>query len=136
MDGRTPFDGVFTDLPVLITGHTGFKGSWLSIWLNELGAKVIGYSCEPEASPSLFSLCELDDRVTHIVGDIRDVDRLSWSVETHQPQLVIHLAAQPLVKVSYQDPKLTFDTNIGGTVNVLEALRRTESVDAFLGVYY
>ncbi|HEX8072437.1 MAG TPA: CDP-glucose 4,6-dehydratase [Pyrinomonadaceae bacterium] len=131
---RPLFDGVFRGLPVLVTGHTGFKGSWLSIWLHELGAKVIGYSCGSVSAPSNFDLCGLQRRGTHVAGDICDLDKLKWTLETHEPRVVLHLAAQSLVRVSYEEPKRTFDTNVGGTVAVLEAIRRTKSVAAFVGV--
>src|SRR5215207_3948289 len=116
---RPLFGGIFRGLPVLITGHTGFKGSWLNIWLNELGAKVIGYSCGSVSAPSNFELCGLKDRSTHVAGDICDLDKLKWTLERHKPLVIIHLAAQSLVKVSYEEPKRTFDTNVGGTVTVL-----------------
>lgn len=134
MDKQTPFRGTFTGLPVLVTGHTGFKGSWLSIWLAELGARVIGYSRDSGINPRNLELCHLRSRITHVRGDISDCKSLKRTIETHQPQLVIHMAAQSLVKESYQEPKRTFDTNVGGTVNVLEAIRKTQSVRAFIGV--
>jgi CDP-glucose 4,6-dehydratase len=119
---------------VLVTGHTGFKGSWLTVWLNELGAEVLGYSLEPESSPNNFTACGLQHRMIHEIGDIRDLDRLIAVFRTYQPEYVFHLAAQSLVRRSYLDPKLTFDTNVGGTVNVLEAVRLTSSVRVFVNV--
>ena len=103
-------------------------------WLNELGAKVIGYSCGSVSAPSNFELCGLKDRGTHVAGDICDLDKLKWTLERHQPLIIIHLAAQSLVKVSYEEPKRTFDTNVGGTVTVLEAIRQTTSVKVFVGI--
>lgn len=131
-----PFDDALRDLTVLVTGHTGFKGSWLSIWLKLLGANVVGYSRDPTIATKIrnFQLCHLDQRMTHLVGDIRDLDALKVAIETHKPRLVIHMAAQALVNVSYQEPKRTCDTNVGGTVNILEAIRRTPFVKAFIGV--
>jgi CDP-glucose 4,6-dehydratase len=118
----------------LITGHTGFKGSWLAIWLKELGADVIGYSLDPPSEPSLFEATKLREKITHIHGDIRDLDRLMETFEKYQPEFVFHLAAQPLVRRSYEEPKLTFDTNVGGTVNVFEAVRKTSSVKVLVNI--
>jgi CDP-glucose 4,6-dehydratase len=111
---------------VLVTGHTGFKGSWLSLWLQKLGATVIGYALDPPTQPSLFQVACLADGMTSIVGDIRDLDRLQSMVIQHDPQIIIHLAAQPLVRRSYHDPVETYSTNIMGTVNLLEATRQSE----------
>jgi CDP-glucose 4,6-dehydratase len=134
MDKKTVFGGVFQGLRVLITGHTGFKGSWLSIWLKELGANVLGFSRGVPTDPSNFQLCQLERRITHGDGDIRDPDRVLEIIRKYQPEVVIHMAAQPLVLAAYQKPKETFDTNVLGTVNVLEAIRQTKSVKAFIGV--
>ena len=125
---------LYSGKTVLVTGHTGFKGSWLCVWLKDLGARVIGYALDPETDPNNFSACRLDDRVIHNVGDIRDLDRLLGVVKAHQPDIVFHLAAQALVRRSYADPKRTFDTNVGGTVNILEAVRQTPSVRVFLNI--
>ncbi|MCP2619673.1 CDP-glucose 4,6-dehydratase [Candidatus Aminicenantes bacterium AC-334-K16] len=122
------FENVYADKVVLITGHTGFKGSWLSLWLKELGAKVIGYSLEPPTKPNLFEAINLKDKVTHIVGDVRNEVYLTSIFKKFQPEFVFHLAAQSLVRLSYKLPKLTYETNVIGTVNVLEAVRKTESV--------
>lgn len=119
---------VFNGRSVLITGHTGFKGSWLSIWLRELGARVIGYSLEPPTTPSNFMASRLGERITDIRGDVRDLENLQAVMEQYRPEFLFHLAAQPLVLTSYDNPKETFDTNAGGTVNVLEALRYSDSV--------
>jgi CDP-glucose 4,6-dehydratase len=113
---------------VLITGHTGFKGSWLAIWLKELGADVIGYSLEPPSEPSNFVATKLQEKITHVYGDIRNLDMLMESFKKYQPEFVFHLAAQSLVRLSYDKPKITFDTNVGGTVNIFEAVRKTPSV--------
>lgn len=129
-----PFHGIFEGLTVLVTGHTGFKGSWLSLWLRELGAHVVGYSLEPPTSPSNFACTGLQNEITHIIGDIRDFDALKRMMDTHQPAVVFHLAAQSLVLHSYDNPKETFDVNAGGTVNVLEAARTCPSIKAMVMV--
>jgi len=114
---------IYKNRRVLVTGHTGFKGSWLSVWLRELGANVIGYALDPPTNPSNFSACKLHTLVTHYHGDVRDLGHLLEVFAKHKPEIVFHLAAQPLVRLSYHEPKNTFDTNVGGTVNVLEAVR-------------
>ena len=119
---------------VFVTGHTGFKGSWLSIWLRELGAQVVGYSIDPPTRPSNFELCGLSGRVVDLRGDVRDYDRLEQVIRSHSPRIVFHLAAQAIVLSSYEQPKETLDTNVGGTINVLEALRRTGISGAFVGI--
>ena len=122
------FRNTYKNKKVLITGHTGFKGSWLSLWLTELGANVIGYSLEPPTEPNLFESVNLKDKITHIIGDVRDEKHLTAIFEKYLPEFVFHLAAQPLVRISYKEPKLTYETNVMGTVNVLEAVRKTKSV--------
>lgn len=111
------------DKKVFLTGHTGFKGSWLSIWLTEMGAKVTGYSIDVPSHPSLFEEANLASRVNHIVGDIRDFEKLRSSLVETEPDVVFHLAAQPLVRLSYSAPRETYEVNVMGTVNVLEAVR-------------
>ncbi len=109
---------------VLVTGHTGFKGSWLSLWLSELGAQVSGLSLEPQTQPSLFNQLQLDLRLKHHwIVDIRDFGAVSDAVEASQPEVVLHLAAQPLVRRSYRDPLGTWATNVQGSLHVLEALK-------------
>ncbi len=108
---------------VFITGHTGFKGTWLAMMLSQLGAKVIGYALPPATDPNLFELSGLAEEVVHLEGDIRDYPNLKKAISTYQPEIVFHLAAQAIVLDSYTNPKETFDVNAGGTVNVLEALR-------------
>ena len=117
---------------VLITGHTGFKGAWLSRLLQNLGARVVGYSlAEPPSSPSLFELAGLRRQVSvHLEGDVRNFDDVCAAISTHEPVVVFHLAAQALVREGYRDPMGTYATNVMGTVNVLEAVRRTPSVRA------
>jgi CDP-glucose 4,6-dehydratase len=127
-DYTPPFADAYNDLPVLVTGHTGFKGSWLVTWLLELGARVIGYSLsEPPTRPSNFVASGLAEHITDVRGDIRDYEALREAIATHRPRIIFHLAAQPIVLRSVELPKLTIDTNAGGTVNVLEAIRATHS---------
>ena len=117
---------------VLITGHTGFKGSWLSIWLQGLGATVIGYSLPAPTQPSLFEVANVAEGITSIIGNICDLEQFQAVMKQHQPEIVIHMAAQPLVRYSYQNPVETYATNVMGTVNVLEAIRHVQSVRAAL----
>lgn len=124
------FNGLYKGKTVLVTGHTGFKGSWLSTWLLTLGAKVVGYSAYLPSSPCNFEASGLRDKLSHEEGDVRDLERLKEVFKKYKPDIVFHLAAQPLVRESYKEPKTTFDTNVGGTVNVLEAVRVTPSVGA------
>ena len=112
---------------VLITGHTGFKGTWLSLWLSSLGAKVVGFALRPRVTPSLFDLVRLPELMIDIDGDVRDLPAVERAMAQHAPDIVIHLAAQPLVRESYRDPVETFGTNVMGTVNILEAVRRSGS---------
>ena len=119
---------------VLLTGHTGFKGSWMSVVLANAGAEVIGYSSCSKTETRLFDLCGIKDQITHIKGDVRDLDHLLAVFAEHQPQIVIHMAAQPIVRDSYKDPVGTYSTNVMGTVNVCEAVRQTPSVRSFLNV--
>lgn len=113
---------------VFVTGHTGFKGSWLSLWLQQLGAEVVGFSLPAPTEPSLFEAAQVAAGMTSLVGDVRDLAGLTQAMETAQPDLVLHLAAQPLVRYSYQNPVETYATNVMGTVHVLEAVRHTASV--------
>jgi len=119
---------------VFITGHTGFKGSWLSLWLQSLGADVTGYALSPPTTPNLFTLTRVSDGMKHIVGDIRDFDFLKTSLQQAAPEIVIHMAAQPLVRYSYKEPIETYATNVMGTVNVLEAIRQTPSIKTVVNV--
>lgn len=128
------FKNIYKNRVVLVTGHTGFKGSWLSIWLRELGAHVVGFSLEPPSEPSNFIATRLKNKISHLHGDIREIDQLSAAFREYQPEFVFHLAAQPLVRLSYEEPKLTFDTNLGGTVNVLEAVRSSPSVKVLINI--
>ena len=119
---------------ILITGHTGFKGSWLTEWLLKYGAEITGVALEPDYSPSHFEQLGLDKRIKHNASDIRNIDRLKNIFREANPEVVFHLAAQPLVRRSYNDPKETFDTNVGGSINVLESVRITPSVKALIFV--
>ncbi len=119
---------------VLLTGHTGFKGSWMSVMLVNLGAEVIGYSSCSKPETTLFDLCGVKDQITHIKGDVRDLDHLLAVFQEYQPEIVIHMAAQPIVRDSYKDPVGTYSTNVMGTVNICETVRQTPSVRSFLNV--
>jgi CDP-glucose 4,6-dehydratase len=119
---------------VLLTGHTGFKGSWMSLWLQYMGAQVVGYALAPPTKPSLFEVAEVGSSMTSIVGDIRDLAHLRAVFAEHQPEIVIHMAAQALVRYSYLEPVETYSTNVMGTVNLLEAVRATGSVKAVVNV--
>lgn len=119
---------------VLLTGHTGFKGSWLCLWLNSMGAEVTGYALEPPTTPSLFDLCNIDGLVESVKGDIRDLSFLQKTINNKKPEIVIHMAAQPLVRDSYIKPVETFEINVMGTVNVLESVRNTTGVKAVVNV--
>lgn len=126
------FNSIYKNKRVLVTGHTGFKGSWLCMWLTELGAQVTGYALAPGAQPNHFD--GLDIKMTSVIGDLRNAQKLTAAFETSQPEIVFHLAAQASVLVSYQNPVETFSTNVIGTVNVLEACRTTDSVAAVVVV--
>ena len=115
------------DRPVLVTGHTGFKGGWLTLWLRELGAEVTGYALAPDPMPSLFLAAGVEGACRHVVADVRDLARLRAVVREARPDVVFHLAAQPLVRLSYEQPVLTYETNVMGTVNLLEAVRACPS---------
>lgn len=119
---------------VLLTGHTGFKGSWLSLWLQSMGAQVVGYALAPPTNPSLFDVAEVGKGMTSVIGDIRDLDHLRKVFVEHQPEIVIHMAAQPLVRYSYIEPVETYSTNVMGTVNLFEAVRSTASVKVVVNV--
>ena len=119
---------------VLLTGHTGFKGSWMSVMLVNAGAKVIGYSTCSKSDTRLFDLCGIKDQIIHIKGDVRDLEHLLSVCAEYQPDIVVHMAAQPIVRDSYKDPVGTYSTNVMGTVNICEAVRQTSSVKSFLNV--
>ena len=119
---------------VFVTGHTGFKGSWLCKILADAGAIVTGYSLQPPTQPSLFNIAEIQKGITSIIGDIRDYQSLKAAFDAAQPEIVLHLAAQPIVRDSYKDPVYTYETNVMGTVNILECVRNSNSVKSFLNV--
>ncbi|MDA9983895.1 CDP-glucose 4,6-dehydratase [Porticoccaceae bacterium] len=119
---------------VFLTGHTGFKGGWTVLWLQKLGAIIKGYSLEPNTIPSLFEIADISEGIENEFGDIRDLDRLKKSLVDFSPEIVIHMAAQPLVRLSYYDPVGTYETNVMGTVNLFEAVRACESVKAVVNV--
>ncbi len=128
------FNSAFKDRRVLVTGHTGFKGAWLSQWLHMLGASVTGYALDPPTSPNLFDSLNLANRLTHIKGDVRDYDCLKRAIDESRPEIVFHMAAQSLVGCSYSKPGLTYDTNVMGTVNLLEAVRQSTDVSVIINV--
>lgn len=119
---------------VLVTGHTGFKGSWMCKVLAMHGAKVIGYATEPPTTPSLFEEAKLADEIISVIGDIRDLDKLNETMQKYRPEIVIHMAAQPIVRESYANPVYTYETNVMGTVNICEAVRLCDSVKSFVNV--
>jgi CDP-glucose 4,6-dehydratase len=119
---------------VFVTGHTGFKGSWLSLWLNKLGAEVTGYALKPPTNPSLYEITKLSSTMNSIIGDIRDTEALQQAISYSKPEIVFHMAAQPLVRESYHAPVETYATNVMGTVNLLEAVRQCPSVKAVVNV--
>jgi CDP-glucose 4,6-dehydratase len=119
---------------VFLTGHTGFKGGWLSLWLQQLGAEVTGYALQPPTTPSLFEVAQVAQGMASVIGDIRDDAKLTSAMRQAAPDIVIHMAAQPLVRRSYVDPVETYSTNVMGTVHLLEAVRQTPSVRAVVNV--
>ena len=126
----TMFNNIYKNKKVLVTGDTGFKGSWLSIWLKILGADLVGVALPPKTPKDNYIICGLADKIYHMDQDIRDYEKILGIFEKHKPEIVFHLAAQPLVLESYQKPRETYSTNLMGTVNILEAIRHTNSVKA------
>lgn len=127
-------NGFWKSKAVFITGHTGFKGSWLSLWLQSMGARVTGFSLPPPTDPSLFVVGRVHEGMESIKGDIRNLEQLQAAIERSKPEIVVHMAAQSLVRYSYQNPIDTYSTNVMGTVNVLEAVRRAGSVKVVINV--
>ncbi len=119
---------------VFVTGHTGFKGSWLCRILVNAGATVTGYSLAPNTTPALFDLANIEEGMTSVIGDIRDYDKLKKAFDEAEPEIVLHLAAQPIVRDSYREPRYTYETNVMGTVNILECVRLSKTVRSFLNV--
>ncbi len=128
------FNNFYRDKRILITGHTGFKGSWLSMWLNNMGANVIGYALKPSTTPSLFEICGIKKKIASVICDVRNLKKLRDVFEKYQPEIVFHMAAQPLVRYSYREPVETYETNVMGTVNLFEACRHTSSVRVVINV--
>jgi len=128
------FNGTFFNRKVLVTGHTGFKGSWLTLLLNNLGADVYGYALRPPTNPSLYIEANINELVNSHIGDIRDLDNLQKIITNIHPEIIIHMAAQALVKDSYKNPVETYSTNVMGTVNLLECCRNTSSIKAIVNV--
>ncbi len=119
------FKNFFKDKTILITGHTGFIGSWLTLWLQSLGSNVIGFSLNYPTTPSLFQTLNLEGKIQHYFGDINDIEQLKIILSKHKPEIIFHLAAQSLVRLSYQTPLVTLQTNIMGTANLLESIKNT-----------
>ena len=129
------FNNIYQNKKIFITGHTGFKGSWLALWLNKLGAEVCGYSLDPNTNPSMFKELDIQNKISKsIIGDILDSAKLEKSIKDFRPDIIFHLAAQPLVRLSYTEPLLTYQVNVIGTLNVLEAARKCTSVKAFVNI--
>ena len=119
---------------VFVTGHTGFKGAWLAFILNHFGAQVTGYALEPPTNPSLFELIELDKKINSIIGDVRNFDKLKKTFDAARPEIVFHMAAQPIVIEAYKNPADTYSTNVMGTTNILECVRHSSTVKSFLNI--
>lgn len=135
MTGRNKTDmDFYRGKRVLITGHTGFKGAWMCRLLVKLGAKVTGYALEAPTTPSLFKLSGIENCIDSVIGDVRDLEHMKKVFEKAEPEIVIHMAAQPIVRTSYENPVYTYDVNVMGTVNVLECVRLTKSVKSFVNV--
>ncbi len=128
------FNQFYNKKRVLVTGHTGFKGSWLTMWLNTLGAEVTGLALAPNTSPSLFEAAQIEKDINSVIADIRDYDQLRKVFQEFKPEIVFHMAAQPLVKTSYLEPRFTLESNILGTINVFEAAREAHAPDVLLNI--
>lgn len=126
--------GFYKGKKVLITGHTGFKGTWMCRMLIMAGADVVGYSLEPPTEPNLFSIADIESKMKSIIGDIRDYEHLKSVFDEEQPEIVFHLAAQPIVRDSYKNPRYTYETNVMGTVNLLECVRNVQSVRSVVNI--
>lgn len=131
---KSIFSNIYDGKTILITGDTGFKGSWLAIWLHDLGANVVGFALPPKTEKDNYAICNLGDKIHHINGDIRDFQTLLKVFQNHEPEIVFHLAAQALVMDSYKDPLYTYSTNVMGTVNLFEAVRNTPSVKVAINI--
>jgi CDP-glucose 4,6-dehydratase len=126
------FNDIYRNKRVLITGHTGFKGSWLTLWLSQMGAKITGYSLKPPTEPNHYELIDVD--IVSILGDVRDLDKLKYVFKTQRPEIIFHLAAQPIVRLSYIDPIETITTNVVGVANIFEASRESDMIRAIINV--
>jgi len=126
------FNDIYKNKRILITGHTGFKGSWLSLWLKEMGAIITGFSLDPPTDPNHFDILKID--IDSVIGDIRNFNLIKRTIEECQPEIIFHLAAQPLVTVSYKNPIETFEVNVLGTLNLLEASRTVNSIKGIINV--
>ena len=131
---NNPLTSFYKDKTVLITGHTGFKGSWLCRLLLNAGASIVGYSLEPPTDPCLYDIADIDEHINSHIADIRDIDSLRRVFNEYRPEIVFHLAAQPIVLEGYRNPRETYETNVMGTVNVLESIRQCDSVRSFVNV--
>ena len=125
---------IYKGKKVFLTGHTGFKGGWLALWLKSIGADVLGYSLEPNTTPSMFEELKIDSQIKSVFGNILDREKLNQVMADFQPDIVFHLAAQPIVRLSYTEPVMTYETNVIGTLNVLEAARSCSSIKVFVNV--
>lgn len=128
------FENAFAGRRVFVTGHTGFTGSWVALWLDCIGADVLGFALAPSTDPALYPLLEAGLRIESVIGDIREPEALATAMRRFEPEFVLHLAAQPLVRLSYAEPVSTFDTNVMGTIHLLEAVRKTPSVKSVVCV--
>ncbi len=129
------FNNIYKGKKIFLTGHTGFKGSWLALWFTMLGAKVCGYSLAPNTQPSMFEELKLESKIAKsVIGNLLDTDRLEKTMSEFKPDIVFHLAAQPLVRLSYKEPKMTYETNVIGSLNVLLAAQKCMSVRAFVNI--
>ena len=131
-NARLPFERALACQRILVTGHTGFTGGWASVWLHSIGCEVVGLALPPDTTPSLFNALELDQKITSILGDIADPQVVEDVIAKHQPDLILHLAAQPLVRRAYREPSRTFMVNAQGTAHVLDAARRHKKVKGVL----
>lgn len=129
------FNNIYSGKKIFLTGHTGFKGSWLALWLTRLGAEVCGYSLAPNTNPSMFEELKIESKIAKsVIGNLLDTDRLENTMSEFRPDIVFHLAAQPIVRLSYKEPKMTYETNVIGSLNVLLSAQKCMNVRAFVNV--
>lgn len=134
LDMNKILNSIYGDQTVLVTGHSGFKGTWLTKWLLELNANVVGYSLKPNTSPSMFNILNLEEKITNYYADTRDTNKVLEVIDETKPKFIFHLASQPLVRKSYSDPYDTYSTNIMGLVNIFEAVRQTDKTKVIINV--